>query len=106
LDTSRTRFGAWLGGGIHAGADGKFDRYDYDARSHQLVVRMPTGIHEIFIARVEDAIHSQLKVIQIGSDKAAIFAQKVFPARSTEIHFLVDDGLSDIKSKNEPDASF
>lgn len=67
---------------------------------------MPTGIHEIFIAGVEDAIRSQLKVIRDGSNGAALFAQKVHPARSTEIYFPVDDVLPSTKSKHEPDASF
>ena len=52
---------------------------------------MPTGVHEIFIAGVEDAIYTQLKLIRDGSDGAALFAQKVRPARSTEIYFPVDD---------------
>ena len=67
---------------------------------------MPTAIHELFIARVEDAIYSQLKLIREGSSSAAIFAQKVHPARSTEIFFPVDDAPPSIKSKYEPDASF
>jgi len=67
---------------------------------------MPTGIHELFIDSVEDTIRSQLKVIRNGSDKAALFAQKVRPARSTEIYFPVDDAPPSTKSKHEPDASF
>ena len=75
---------------------------------------MPTGIHEMFIAGVEAAIYSQLRLISDGSNGAALFAQKVHPARSTEIHFPVDDPVDDpvdnappsTKSKHEPDASF
>ena len=67
---------------------------------------MPTGIHELFIDSVEDTIRSQLKVIRNGSDKAALFAQKVRPARSTEIYFPVEDAPPSTKSKHEPDASF
>jgi hypothetical protein len=66
---------------------------------------MPTGIHELFIDGVEDAIRSQLKAIRSGSDRAARFAQKVRPARSTEIYFPVENAPSK-KSKYEPDASF
>ncbi|KAF2802115.1 uncharacterized protein BDZ99DRAFT_492279 [Mytilinidion resinicola] len=66
-------------------------RYDYYGGSHRLVVRMPTGVHELFIDGVEDAIRSQLKAIRSGSDRAALFAQKVRPARSTEISFPHDD---------------
>ena len=67
---------------------------------------MPTGVHELFIDGVEDAIRSQLKVIRSGSDRAALFTQKVRLARSTEISFPVDGALSSTKSKYEPDASF
>lgn len=67
---------------------------------------MPTGVHEVFIAGVEDAIYSQLKLIQDGSDGAALFAQKVRPARSTERYFPVEDVLHSANSKHEPDASF
>ncbi|OAL56152.1 hypothetical protein IQ07DRAFT_583540 [Pyrenochaeta sp. DS3sAY3a] len=81
-------------------------RYDYDLESHRLVVRMPTGVHERFIDRVEDAIRSQLKAIRGGSDKAASFAQKVQPARSTEIFFPAETDSFKGKSKYEPDTSF
>lgn len=67
---------------------------------------MPTGIHELFTDSVEDAIRSQLKVIRSGSDKAALFAQRVRPARSTEIYFPVDEAAPGTKSKHEPDSSF
>jgi hypothetical protein len=67
---------------------------------------MPTGVHEIFIAGVKDAIYTQLKLIHDGLDGAALFAQKMRPARSTEIYFPVDDAPPSTKSKHEPDASF
>ncbi|CAG5152965.1 uncharacterized protein ALTATR162_LOCUS2982 [Alternaria atra] len=67
---------------------------------------MPTGIHELFIDGVEDAIRSQLKVIRSGSGKEARFARKVRPARSTEIEFPVENASSSRKSRYEPDASF
>ncbi|KAF2787057.1 hypothetical protein K505DRAFT_288605 [Melanomma pulvis-pyrius CBS 109.77] len=79
-------------------------RYDYDGDKGQLVVRMPTGVHEVFIDRVEDEIRSQLKAIRSGTGRKAQFAQKVQPARSTEIRFPTSASSS--KSKYEPDASF
>ncbi|KAF2788691.1 hypothetical protein K505DRAFT_366255 [Melanomma pulvis-pyrius CBS 109.77] len=81
-------------------------RYDYDGNKNRLVVRMPTAVHELFIARVEDTIFSQLKSIREGLSDAAAFAQKVQPARSTEIYFPVDDAPPGTRSKHEPDASF
>jgi hypothetical protein len=65
---------------------------------------MPTGIHELFIDKLEDDIRSQLKAIRGGSDRKAQFAQKVQPARSTELRFPASASSS--KSKYEPDASF
>ncbi|KAL5396854.1 hypothetical protein PMIN03_012936 [Paraphaeosphaeria minitans] len=81
-------------------------RYDYDSETHRLVVRMPTAVHELFIARVEDAISNQLKPIRDGSDNAAAFAQMLYPARSTEIFFPDDNNLATTKAKREPDTSF
>lgn len=67
---------------------------------------MRRAVNELFIARVENAIRSQLKLIGGGSGSAAIFAMKVCPARSSEIYFPVDDAPPSIKSKHDPDASF
>lgn len=67
---------------------------------------MPTAIHELFIARIEDDILSQLKIIREGSGDAATFARKVQPARSTEIFFPVENAPVTKQSKHEPDASF
>lgn len=67
---------------------------------------MPTGVHELFIDGVEDAIRSQLKVIRNGSGPEARFARKVRPARSTEIEFPAEEAPSGRKSRYEPDASF
>ena len=67
---------------------------------------MPAGVHELFIDGVEDAIRNQLKAIRAGSNKAALFAQKVRPARSTAVYLQVDDAPPGTMSKYEPDASF
>jgi acyl carrier protein len=67
---------------------------------------MPTGKHEFLIASVEDSLLSQLEVIRNGSDKAALFAQKLWRARSTVINFPVADAQFNTNSKHEPDASF
>lgn len=67
---------------------------------------MPTAVHELFIARVEDAILSRLKSIRERSGCTATFAQKVNPARSTEIRFPAESNPSDRRSKHEPDTSF
>jgi hypothetical protein len=66
---------------------------------------MPTAVHKIFLECVVDAIHSQLKLLRDGSDKAALFAQKVHPCGSTEIYFP-NDAPPSARPKLEPDASF
>ncbi|XTI85119.1 hypothetical protein V2W45_1206872, partial [Cenococcum geophilum] len=48
-------------------------RYNYDGRKHRLIVCMLTGVHELFINSIKDAIRSQLKIIRSGSDSAALF---------------------------------
>jgi hypothetical protein len=67
---------------------------------------MPTGVHKMFIIGIEEAISTQLDLIRDGSDGAALFAQKVRRALSTEIYFPVDDAPPSTKSKHDPDASF
>ncbi|KAL5116038.1 hypothetical protein ACEQ8H_006049 [Pleosporales sp. CAS-2024a] len=81
-------------------------RYDYDLENHQLVVRMPTRLHEFFLDGVEYAIRRRLETIRSGTGDAARFAGKVRTARSTEIFFPVENGSPDAKSKYEPDTSF
>jgi hypothetical protein len=81
-------------------------RYDYNAETNLLVVRMPTGIHECLVQKVEGAIWSQLAVVASGTGPAARFAQKVHPMRSTEIEFPAAEGSTSGKSKYEPDGSF
>ncbi|KAF9738645.1 hypothetical protein PMIN01_03928 [Paraphaeosphaeria minitans] len=67
---------------------------------------MLTSVHKLFIDSVKDAIRSQLKTIRDRTNRAALFAQRVWPARSTAIYFLVDVSASSTMSKHEPDASF
>ncbi|KAF2621118.1 hypothetical protein BU25DRAFT_443956 [Macroventuria anomochaeta] len=57
-------------------------RYDYDESTRRLVVRKPTGVHELFINELEDDIRSQLKAIRGGFDRKAQFAQKYEPDAS------------------------
>ncbi|KAF2472781.1 uncharacterized protein BDR25DRAFT_333100 [Lindgomyces ingoldianus] len=75
-------------------------RYDYDETKRRLVVRMPTGVHEFFVDKVEDNIRTQLKVISKGPGRTAQFAKNLRPARSTEIRFTGS------KSRYHPDISF
>ncbi|KAF2452644.1 hypothetical protein BDY21DRAFT_294386, partial [Lineolata rhizophorae] len=80
---------------------------DYNARKNQLVLRMPTAVHEMFIDGIEDATRNQLKLIRKGSSRVATFAQRVCPARLTDIYLLVEDTLlAKSESKCSPDASF
>lgn len=79
-------------------------RYDYDEDKCKLAVRMPTAVHELFIAAVEFDILKQLEAIRAGSDRKAQFAQKIQSTRSTHIRFAASAPSS--KSKCEPDASF
>ncbi len=73
-----------------------FIRYDYDSHKQELIIRMPSGIHEIFIGKVEHDIISQLETI--GTSVAV--AQDIDSLRSTAIKF------GENKSKRSPDAAF
>jgi hypothetical protein len=67
---------------------------------------MPTAVHELFVARIEETILNQLKLIREGLGDAAAFARKIQPARSTEIYLSTDNVSSLKQSRYEPDASF
>lgn len=81
-------------------------RYDYNRESHRLAIRMPSGIHERFLRKVDAAIQRQLDAIASGSDDAAHFAQEIKVAGSETIYFPVEDPSSSKKSEYQPDASY
>lgn len=82
-------------------------RHDYNDESQLLVVRMPSAVHELFIARLEDAIFTRVKSICEGTGSTAAFAWKVQLGRSTEIYLPIEDASSTKNSsKYEPDAPF
>lgn len=81
-------------------------RYNYDGENHRLIFRMPSAVHALFIARVKDAIFSQLKSIRKGLDDVVAFAQKLYSARSTEIYFPIEDKPAATKSKHGLDVPF
>ncbi|KAF7511004.1 hypothetical protein GJ744_005550 [Endocarpon pusillum] len=66
-------------------------RYDYNGRDYRLIVRMPTGVHELFIDSVKDAIRNRLKAIYSSSQAATL---------------PVGDIPHGTISKHSPDASF
>ncbi|KAH7111794.1 hypothetical protein B0J11DRAFT_190076 [Dendryphion nanum] len=81
--------------------------HDYNDESQLLVVRMPSAVHELFIAHLEDAIFTRVKSIREGTGSTAAFAWKVQLGRSTEIYLPIEDASSTKNSsKYEPDASF
>lgn len=83
-------------------------RYDYWARSGRFVLRMPTRLHETFIARVAEEIVRRLRTIAGGSDPAADFARGVHDARSSRLTLDADedDDGETAPDRHEPDSSF
>ncbi|KAJ9634095.1 hypothetical protein H2199_009126 [Coniosporium tulheliwenetii] len=82
-------------------------RYDYIPRSGQLILRMPSKLHDRFIGGVAEDIRAQLEEISNGSadSAAAEFARKVKDMRTGRVILLSDD--PDVRpSRHEPDASF
>lgn len=67
---------------------------------------MPTKIHESLIRLFDESIIDQLKLIRNGSDKAALFAQRLRCYGSGDIYFPSDDAPQSRKSHRSPDTSF
>ena len=63
LDILRIRFGTQLRGEIYTGVNGKFNRYNYNTKSYQLIIYILINIYKIFIIYIEDIIYNQLKII-------------------------------------------
>jgi hypothetical protein len=95
-------------------------RYDYDGsgRKGQLVLRMPSAIHEAFIRLFEDAIESQLKVLADGfsvyDKRAADETRRIQKSGSTTLEYtqpkleddLLGDNVTPVIVRHSPDASF
>ncbi|ELR06578.1 hypothetical protein VC83_06264 [Pseudogymnoascus destructans] len=73
-------------------------RYDYFPSANRFVLRMPTALHETFIANIVEEIQIQLKSIQ---GPAASFAKKISSRGSTSIKFRDEE-----YGKHDPDAQF
>ncbi|KAK4981952.1 hypothetical protein LTR66_009577 [Elasticomyces elasticus] len=89
---------------FHAYVENKI-RYDYDAHTRRITIRMPTALHERFAILVGKDIVRQLETIGVGLGKAAEFARDILDMGSTTIS-LVADEVRSLRSKHEPDASF
>jgi Uma2 family endonuclease len=61
---------------------------------------MPATIHEFFLKNVEQAIENQLNSIRCGSEKAALFAQKIRLFGSPTIEFPTGS------ERHVPDSAF
>jgi hypothetical protein len=61
---------------------------------------MPTRVHELFVAKVEDNIWTQLKELGNGLGRTARFAKDLRATRSSDVHFTGS------KSRHDPDTSF
>lgn len=76
-------------------------RYDYFPSVERFVLRMPSGIHEIFLHSVVKALEQQISVIASSQSPSADFAQNISYYGSTTIFFDDPD-----YGKHDPDASF
>jgi len=85
-------------------------RYDFDADRNQVVVRMPTPLHERFVVYVRDDYKDQFRFFASSTtleESVARFAQYLLDMGSTDISFPPrTDSDSLQKSKNSPDISF
>ncbi|KAI9774713.1 MAG: hypothetical protein M1839_001674 [Geoglossum umbratile] len=83
-------------------------RFDYDPHSRELIFRMPSAIHEIFIANVVSEILFQLNRLGIDTSKPEIaaLARSILPCASTDIVFYSNPTDKQEYPKKSPDASF
>jgi hypothetical protein len=87
---------------------------DYDDHTQQLILRMPTTVHETFIEQVVADILDQLRTLGLSGKPCAIFARHIKSLGSSRIVFqssAESDPTSDPRSektyiRHEPDASF
>ena len=81
--------------------NGTTNRYslDYDSQRLQLVIRMPSLIHEHLLAVIEGEIISQLITIRTSNGPAALLAGQIESYRSSTI-YLEDE------SRRDPDSQF
>lgn len=86
--------------------------YDYYLDTCQFVVRMPSVIHDDFLARIVSRISAQLGNISNGVGVAADFAERIRWGASPTLKFSVDDLYSNDSVTSEkfenhvPDAVF
>lgn len=84
-------------------------RYDYDYRCQELVIRMPTGLHNTFIKNVSDDISDQLQTLaENGNSTTALFARSIICQFATRIEHNVGLGTTGARPqfgavRNEPD---
>jgi len=89
-------------------------RYDFDADRNQVVVRMPTPLHELFLEYVKRSIEDQLRSFASSTtleESVIHFAQCLRNGGSPDIFFppRTDSGTyntSKKSSKNSPDGTF
>ncbi|KAL9120796.1 MAG: hypothetical protein Q9187_002652, partial [Circinaria calcarea] len=72
---------------------------DYDPERLELVIRMPSDVHECLGGLIELDILNQLDVIANGNSAAATLARNIHPIRSTSI--FLEDG-----ARHDPDIQF
>lgn len=63
---------------------------DYDPNTLELVVRMPTRVHERLLTLIQTDIQNQLDTIQTGNDLASTLAQKIGCDGSADLN--LEDG--------------
>ncbi|KAF2118101.1 hypothetical protein BDV96DRAFT_569234 [Lophiotrema nucula] len=82
-------------------------RYDFDGDRNQLILRMPTAIHERFVTLVKQDIDAQLKSLATSTtleESVTHFAQRVCNLGSADIKFPND--TSQKPPQNSPDGTY
>ncbi|KAL9116476.1 MAG: hypothetical protein Q9187_007000 [Circinaria calcarea] len=72
---------------------------DYDPKTFELVIRMPTEIHEYVGGSIIYDIRQQIDIIRTGNNSAAVLAQKIEYLELTSV--ILEDG-----ARRDPDKEF
>ncbi|KAL9103920.1 MAG: hypothetical protein Q9163_001068 [Psora crenata] len=81
-------------------------RYDYNSLTETLVLRMPTRLHEKFLANVVLEIESKLRAFRAVESRSGAFAQKIKYCGSERLDLGGEDNNGGTTIRHDPDLTF
>ncbi|KAH8648714.1 hypothetical protein BGZ60DRAFT_534855 [Tricladium varicosporioides] len=81
-------------------------RYDYNSSTEALTLRIPSYLHEVFLASVVEEIQSKLRAFTSTESRSKAFAEKVKHYGSCRLDLQSGNNDSQVIIRREPDAMF